>query len=81
MVQAHHKQVIVSPSGILTKPDLVDKGAEDNVVSTLNNLVIPLKKGYMVVKCRGQLDINDNLSLTKALEKERKFFEDHTHFR
>ncbi|XP_031439680.1 interferon-induced GTP-binding protein Mx-like [Clupea harengus] len=67
--------------GILTKPDLVDKGAEDNVVSTLNNLVIPLKKGYMVVKCRGQLDINDNLSLTKALEKERMFFEDHTHFR
>lgn len=67
--------------GILTKPDLVDKGAEESVVSTLNNLVIPLKKGYMVVKCRGQQDINDNMSLTKALEKERKFFENHTHLR
>ncbi|KAL2081404.1 hypothetical protein ACEWY4_023257 [Coilia grayii] len=67
--------------GILTKPDLVDKGAEEGVVSTLNNQVIPLKKGYMVVKCRGQLDINDNMSLAKALDKEKTFFTDHTHFR
>ncbi|XP_063069872.1 interferon-induced GTP-binding protein Mx-like [Engraulis encrasicolus] len=66
--------------GILTKPDLVDKGAEEGVVNTLNNQVIPLKKGYMVVKCRGQLDINDNMSLTKALEKEREFFTDHAYF-
>ncbi|XP_063069868.1 interferon-induced GTP-binding protein Mx-like isoform X1 [Engraulis encrasicolus] len=66
--------------GILTKPDLVDKGAEEGVVNTLRNEVIPLKKGYMVVKCRGQLDINDNMTLTKALDKERKFFTDHTHF-
>ncbi|XP_062390062.1 interferon-induced GTP-binding protein Mx-like isoform X1 [Sardina pilchardus] len=67
--------------GILTKPDLVDKGAEESVVNTVNNLVIPLKKGYMVVKCRGQRDINDNMSLAKALDKEKKFFENHTHLR
>ncbi|XP_048094634.1 interferon-induced GTP-binding protein Mx-like isoform X3 [Alosa alosa] len=67
--------------GILTKPDLVDKGAEEIVVNTLNNLVIPLKKGYMVVKCRGQKDINDKMSLTKALDREKKFFENHTHLR
>ncbi|KAL2081402.1 hypothetical protein ACEWY4_023255 [Coilia grayii] len=67
--------------GILTKPDLVDKGAEEGVVSILNNQVVPLKKGYMLVKCRGQQDINDNMPLAKALEKERKFFTDHTHFR
>uniref|UniRef100_A0A3B3BAA8 Interferon-induced GTP-binding protein Mx n=1 Tax=Oryzias melastigma TaxID=30732 RepID=A0A3B3BAA8_ORYME len=38
--------------GILTKPDLVDKGTEENVVDIINNKAIPLKKGYMIVKCR-----------------------------
>ncbi|KAL2081403.1 hypothetical protein ACEWY4_023256 [Coilia grayii] len=66
--------------GILTKPDLVDKGAEEGVVSIINNKVITLKKGYMLVKCRGQQDINDKMPLAKALEKERKFFTNHTHF-
>ncbi|XP_060732039.1 interferon-induced GTP-binding protein Mx-like [Tachysurus vachellii] len=67
--------------GILTKPDLVDKGAEESVVNTVNNLVIPLKKGYMIVKCRGQQDINENLSLSNALQNEKIFFQDHPHFR
>ncbi|KAI4872216.1 hypothetical protein NFI96_000667 [Prochilodus magdalenae] len=67
--------------GILTKPDLVDKGAEETVVSTVCNQVIPLKKGYMMVKCRGQQDINSNLSLAKALQNERDFFEQSAHFR
>uniref|UniRef100_A0A3B3TK53 Interferon-induced GTP-binding protein Mx n=1 Tax=Poecilia latipinna TaxID=48699 RepID=A0A3B3TK53_9TELE len=38
--------------GILTKPDLVDKGTEETVVEIVNNEVIQLKKGYMIVKCR-----------------------------
>ncbi|KAK2880991.1 hypothetical protein Q8A67_018259 [Cirrhinus molitorella] len=66
--------------GILTKPDLVDKGMEETVVRTVNNEVIKLTKGYMIVKCRGQNDINDKLDLAKALENERKFFEEHPHF-
>ncbi|KAK7154290.1 hypothetical protein R3I94_007592 [Phoxinus phoxinus] len=67
--------------GILTKPDLVDKGMEQLVVRTVNNQVIPLKKGYMIVKCRGQQDINEKLGLVKALEKERRFFDENTDFR
>lgn len=67
--------------GILTKPDLVDRGTEDKVVDVAQNLICHLKKGYMVVKCRGQQDIQDQLSLAEALEKERVFFEDHPHFR
>ncbi|NP_878287.1 interferon-induced GTP-binding protein MxE [Danio rerio] len=67
--------------GILTKPDLVDRGMEDTVVRTVNNEVIPLKKGYMIVKCRGQQDINDKLGLVEALEKERRFFDENVHFR
>ncbi|KAM6162271.1 interferon-induced GTP-binding protein Mx2-like [Erethizon dorsatum] len=67
--------------GILTKPDLVDKGTEDKVVDVVHNLVCPLKKGYMVVRCRGQQDIQERLSLAEALQRERAFFEDHPHFR
>ncbi|XP_059418125.1 interferon-induced GTP-binding protein MxE [Carassius carassius] len=67
--------------GILTKPDLVDKGMEETVVKTVNNQVIQLKKGYMIVRCRGQQDINDKLDLVQALEKERKFFNGNSHFR
>ncbi|NWI30287.1 MX protein, partial [Sula dactylatra] len=66
--------------GILTKPDLVDRGTEESVINIIRNLVIPLKKGYMVVKCRGQQDIHNKLSLAAAIQQERKFFETHKHF-
>ncbi|KAM9170552.1 interferon-induced GTP-binding protein Mx2-like [Pangshura tecta] len=67
--------------GILTKPDLVDRGTESSVVDIVQNLVIRLKKGYMIVKCRGQQDICDKLALASAIQKERAFFEQHEHFR
>uniref|UniRef100_A0A8C4VGL8 Interferon-induced GTP-binding protein Mx n=1 Tax=Gopherus evgoodei TaxID=1825980 RepID=A0A8C4VGL8_9SAUR len=67
--------------GILTKPDLVDRGTESSVVDIVQNLVIHLKKGYMIVKCRGQQDICDKLTLASAIQKERAFFEQHEHFR
>ncbi|XP_064008625.1 interferon-induced GTP-binding protein Mx-like [Pogoniulus pusillus] len=66
--------------GILTKPDLVDKGTEESVIKIMQNLLIPLKKGYMMVKCRGQQDIYDELDLASAIEKERMFFKSHKHF-
>lgn len=69
------------PSGILTKPDLVDRGAEDKVVDVVRNLVYHLKKGYMIVKCRGQQDIQDQLSLREALQNEQVFFKEHPHYR
>ncbi|MBN3290961.1 MX protein, partial [Polypterus senegalus] len=58
--------------GILTKPDMIDKGNEEKTVAVVRNLVIELKKGYMIVKCRGQQDINENLSLAEAIENERE---------
>ncbi|RMC06177.1 hypothetical protein DUI87_15607 [Hirundo rustica rustica] len=67
--------------GILTKPDLVDRGTEEAVVKILRNRVIPLKKGYMIVKCRGQQDIHNKLTLAAAIQQERHFFENHKHFR
>uniref|UniRef100_A0ACB8FJ33 Uncharacterized protein n=1 Tax=Sphaerodactylus townsendi TaxID=933632 RepID=A0ACB8FJ33_9SAUR len=35
----------------------------------------------MIVKCRGQQDIQFNVDLASAIQKEREFFKDHKHFR
>ncbi|XP_030332173.1 interferon-induced GTP-binding protein Mx-like [Strigops habroptila] len=66
--------------GILTKPDLLDRGTEESVMKIIGNQVIPLKKGYMIVKCRGQQDIHNKLSLATAIQQERKFFQTHKYF-
>uniref|UniRef100_A0A3B4CHL8 Uncharacterized protein n=1 Tax=Pygocentrus nattereri TaxID=42514 RepID=A0A3B4CHL8_PYGNA len=65
---------------ILTKPDLIDKGAEEDVLKIVQGKVIPLSKGYIIVRCRGQKDINDMISLTEAMQVERDFFKSHTYF-
>ncbi|KAM4612489.1 interferon-induced GTP-binding protein Mx3-like isoform 1-T2 [Polymixia lowei] len=65
--------------GILTKPDLVDKGTEETVVDIVHNNIIGLKKGYMIVRCRGQKEIMDKVSLSEATERERDFFKEHAH--
>ncbi|XP_066516310.1 interferon-induced GTP-binding protein Mx3 [Hoplias malabaricus] len=75
----------VDPQGtrtlaILTKPDLVDKGAEADILQIMQGKVVPLKKGYIIVKCRGQSDINENLSLAEATRLETEFFRSHSHF-
>ncbi|NXD07755.1 MX protein, partial [Nothocercus nigrocapillus] len=67
--------------GILTKPDLVDKGTEESIVNIIRNQIVPLKKGYMIVKCRGQQDIRNNLTLASAIQQEKDFFEAHKYFR
>ncbi|XP_019331914.1 interferon-induced GTP-binding protein Mx1-like [Alligator mississippiensis] len=66
--------------GILTKPDLLDKGTEHTVVDIVQNRVILLRKGYMMVKCRAQQDIQNNITLASAIQEERKFFENHKYF-
>jgi interferon-induced GTP-binding protein Mx len=43
--------------GVLTKPDLIDQGAEHEVVSVLRNLTKPLQLGYIMVKNRSQHDM------------------------
>ncbi|KAF3689568.1 Interferon-induced GTP-binding protein Mx Interferon-inducible Mx protein [Channa argus] len=66
--------------GILTKPDLVDKGTEDMVVKIVRNEEILLRKGYMIVKCRGQNEIKNNVSLSESIEREKAFFKEHSYF-
>ena len=67
-------------SGVITKPDLVDKGSENEIIAVVNNHRFKLKKGYTMIKCRGQQDIVDGKSLQHALEAEASFFEDHPVF-
>ncbi|XP_059392849.1 interferon-induced GTP-binding protein Mx2-like [Carassius carassius] len=76
----------VDPEGkrtvaILTKPDLIDKGTEERILAIIQNKVIPLRKGYIMVKCRGQQQINEEISLEEAAQMERDFFQNHDHFR
>lgn len=66
---------------ILTKPDLIDPGAEKNVLEIVHNKVIILNMGYVIVKCRGQKQIDENMSITRAIEEELEFFQNHEHFR
>ncbi|XP_016351089.1 interferon-induced GTP-binding protein Mx2-like [Sinocyclocheilus anshuiensis] len=76
----------VDPDGkrtiaILTKPDLIDRGTETRILDIVHNKVIPLRKGYIMVKCRGQQQIDDNISLEEAAQMESDFFRTHEHFR
>ncbi|XP_012495522.1 PREDICTED: interferon-induced GTP-binding protein Mx2 [Propithecus coquereli] len=67
--------------GVLTKPDLVDRGAEKSILDVVRNLTYPLKKGYMIVKCRGQKEVTDRLSLAEATKREMMFFQTHPYYR
>uniref|UniRef100_A0A8C6XZ45 Dynamin-type G domain-containing protein n=1 Tax=Naja naja TaxID=35670 RepID=A0A8C6XZ45_NAJNA len=67
--------------GVLTKPDLIDEGTENETIDIVRNQRVPLTKGYMIVKCRGQVDLTENQSLVDAIKKEREFFEEHKCFR
>jgi interferon-induced GTP-binding protein Mx len=61
--------------GILTKPDLQDRGT--NMSKVLSGQEHFLKNGYIVVKNRGQQDIDQGQSWSAARVDEEKYFENH----
>ncbi|KAG0186065.1 vacuolar protein sorting-associated protein 1 [Apophysomyces sp. BC1034] len=61
--------------GVLTKVDLMDQGTD--VIDILAGRVIPLRLGYVPVVNRGQRDIESKKSITKALDAEKDYFENH----
>ena len=67
--------------GVLTKPDMIGEGAEQEKVDTLLNKNKPLKLGYIMVKNRSQKQIDDGISLDEAKKLERSWFGQHSHFR
>ncbi len=60
--------------GVVTKPDLVDSGGENEVIAVVKNIRKPLKLGYVVVKCRSQADIDSGLDMKDAAAAEQSFF-------
>ena len=66
--------------GVLTKPDLVDKGAEEEVMAVLQGHRKPLRLGYIMVKNRSQEQINAGLTLADAKISEQQYFLGHSHF-
>jgi len=66
--------------GVLTKPDLVGPGNEEEVVAVLTNVRKPLKLGYVMVKNRSQAQVKQNTTRESARAEEARFFEGHAVF-
>ena len=61
---------------VLTKPDLIDVGAEGGVVDLLlGNKTDGFEHGFHMVKGRGQSDLDSKVSIRGGLSKEERFFE------
>ena len=58
--------------GVLTKPDLVDRGGEEHVMDLVRGIKNKLNLGYCIVRNRGQQD--KSLSTSDRHEKEKQFF-------
>ena len=61
--------------GVLTKPDLVDKGAEDEVMEVLMNQRKEPKHGYYMLKNRSQEALKGNMSLEEVHKEEMLYFQ------
>lgn len=61
--------------GVLTKPDLIQRGEEAIWISVLEGRSHPLKYGYYITKQRNPTELEDGLSLEHARLREEQFFE------
>ncbi|KYK64854.1 dynamin-related protein DRPA, partial [Toxoplasma gondii TgCatPRC2] len=64
--------------GVVTKVDTLEEGADCSEV--LRNRVIPLKRGYVGVVCRGQRHAAE-MSIRDGLKEEESFFRSHPAYR
>ncbi|CAM9610022.1 unnamed protein product [Chrysoparadoxa australica] len=67
--------------GVLTKPDLIGPGNEDEVMAVLHNVRKPLQLGYIMVKNRTQEELKNGVTNKEARKLESAFFSSHRHFR
>lgn len=56
--------------GVLTKPDLVDRGAEVSVVEVMESKRQKLKLGWHMLRNPGQADLFDSVKRRRILERE-----------
>ena len=58
----------------MSKPDLVDKGAESSVLGVIANRAKALKHGYVMLKNRSQEDLDGNMTIDEARRAEQDWF-------
>lgn len=83
-VDFHNSQIMamakrVDPSTsrtipIITKPDLIDAGAENDVLDLLLGKKVFFKLGFHMCKGRGQRSLDNNDSICKGIQDEYDFF-------
>lgn len=56
--------------GVLTKPDLIDKGGEENVMSLVEGKRNQLRLGYCIVRNRGQSELSSDAATRQMKEKD-----------
>ena len=71
--------------GVLTKPDLVESGAEDEIMLVLNNIRKPLALGYVIVKNKStvvqQQDNSSSSSIGHDGAAEERYFAEHPRYK
>ena len=65
--------------GVLTKPDLIGPGSEEEVLQVLLNARKPLRLGSVMVKNASQRELNERPQASRedARDMEMKFFQSH----
>lgn len=56
--------------GVLTKPDLVDPGAENRVIALVQGVARPMKLGWHILRNPGQLDIENHACDRRRQEQD-----------
>lgn len=56
--------------GVLTKPDLIDKGAESKVVDLVEDREMRLKLGWIIVRNLGQMELQEGVTDRDAAEEK-----------
>lgn len=61
-----------STLGVLTKPDLIDKGAEGKVVDLVKDREMRLKLGWILVRNLGQMELQEGITDRDAAEEKSR---------
>lgn len=64
---------------VITKPDMIDKGAEGSVKDLLLGEKVDFDMGFHMVKCRGQKALNDGMNMEEGMLEEAHFSTPPTH--
>jgi interferon-induced GTP-binding protein Mx1 len=71
--------------GVLTKPDLIGEGNEEEIVQVISNIRKPLLLGYVMLRNLSQKEVNESknglVSIKDARDKENNYFKNHKYFK